>query len=144
MIQIYSSVNAAKIPVLQDTISKGCLVRMIQPTDDELSFVCDRLSIEKSELTVLLDEEERPRVESDEGTSLILIDTPYVVIEDDIESYMTIPAGFILLPEVIISVSLRQNPILDLFALGKIKNFSTENHAVFILLFLYKNAGLFV
>jgi len=144
MIQIYSSINEAKVPVVQETISKGCWIRMIQPTDDELSFVCDRLSIEKSELTVLLDEEERPRVESDKGTSLILIDTPYVVTEDDIESYTTIPAGFILLPEVIISVSLRKNPILDLFALGKIKNFSTENHAGFILLFLYKNAGLFV
>lgn len=144
MIQIYSSVNEAKIPVLQDIISKGCWVRMIQPTDDEVSFVCDRLSIEKSELTVLLDEEERPRVEFDEGTSIILIDTPYVVTEDDIESYMTIPAGFILRSGIIISVSLRKNPILDLFAQGKIKNFSTENHPGFILLFLYKNAGLFV
>ncbi len=67
-----------------------------------------------------------------------------MITEDDIESYITIPAGFILLPEVIISVSLRQNPILDLFALGKIKNFSTENHVGFILLFLYRNAGLFV
>jgi len=144
MIQIYSSVNQAKIPVLQETISKGCWVRMIQPTDDEVSFVCDQFSIEKSELTVLLDEEERPRVEFDGGTSLILIDTPYVVIEDDIESYTTIPAGFILLPEVIISVSLRKNPLLDLFSAGKIKNFSTDNHVGFILLFLYKNAGIFV
>ena len=144
MIQIYSSVNEAKVPVLQETISKGCWIRMIQPTDDEVSFVCDRLSIEKSELIILLDEEERPRVEFDEGTSLVLIDTPYVVKEEDIESYMTIPAGFILLSDVIISVSLRKNPILDLFAQGKIKNFSTDNHPGFILLFLYKNAGLFV
>ncbi|NLX65264.1 MAG: magnesium transporter CorA family protein, partial [Bacteroidales bacterium] len=64
--------------------------------------------------------------------------------EDDIESYTTIPAGFILLPEVIISVSLRKNPLLDMFSAGKMKNFSTNNHAGFILLFLYKNAGVFV
>ncbi len=70
MIQIYSSVNEANIPVLQETINKGCWVRMIQPTEDEVSFVCDKLSIEKFELMVLLDEEERPRVEFDEGTSL--------------------------------------------------------------------------
>jgi len=144
MINIYSSVNEAKFPVLQETISKGCWVRMIRPTDDEVSFVCDRLSIEKSELMVLLDEEERPRVEYDGDTSIILIDTPYVVKEDDIESYVTIPVGFFILPEVIISVSLCKNPILDLFTQGKIKNFSTENHMDFILLFLYKNAGLFV
>jgi len=144
MIQIYSSLNESRLPVLQDSITKGCWIRLIKPTEEELSFVCEQLSIEKSELTVLLDEEERPRIEHDKDLSIILIDTPYVVTEDDIESYTTIPAGFILLPEVILSVSLRKNPILDFFALGKIKNFSTENHAGFILLFLYKNAGLFV
>jgi magnesium transporter len=144
MIQIYSSLNESRLPVLQDSITKGCWIRLIKPTEEELSYVCDQLSIEKSELTVLLDEEERPRVEHDKDLSLILIDTPYVVTEDDIESYTTIPAGFILLSDAIISVSLRKNPILDLFAQGKIKNFSTDNHPGFILLFLYKNAGLFV
>ena len=144
MIQIYSSLNESRLPVLQDSITKGCWIRLIKPTEEELSFVCDQLSIEKSELTVLLDEEERPRVEHDQDLSLILIDTPYVVTEDDIESYTTIPAGFVILPDVIISVSLRKNPILDTFSAGKIKNFSTDNHAGFILLFLYKNAGIFV
>ncbi|HJJ30240.1 MAG TPA: magnesium transporter CorA family protein [Methanocorpusculum sp.] len=144
MIEIYSSLNETGLPILQESITKGCWIRLIMPTEEELSFVCDRLPIEKSELTVLLDEEERPRVEHDQDFSLIIMDTPYVVIEDDIESYTTIPAGFILLPEVIISVSLRKNPVLDLFSAGKIKNFSTDNHAGFILLFLYKNAGVFV
>ncbi|HJJ50974.1 MAG TPA: hypothetical protein O0X01_05600, partial [Methanocorpusculum sp.] len=142
MIEIYSSLNETGLPILQESITKGCWIRLIMPTEEELSFVCDRLPIEKSELTVLLDEEERPRVEHDQDFSLILIDTPYVVSEDDIESYTTIPAGFILLPEVIISVSLRKNPLLDMFSAGKIKNFSTDNHAGFILLFLYKNAGI--
>ncbi len=144
MIQIYSSLNESRLPVLQDSITKGCWIRLIKPTEEELSFVCEQLSIEKSELTVLLDEEERPRVEHDQALSLILIDTPYVVTEDDIESYTTIPAGFVILPDVIISVSLRKNPILDTFSAGKVKNFSTDNHAGFILLFLYKNAGIFV
>ncbi|MDD3257671.1 MAG: magnesium transporter CorA family protein [Methanocorpusculum sp.] len=144
MIEIYSSESETKIPVRQYTISKGCWVRLIEPTDEELSLVCGTLSIEKADLTVLLDEEERPRVEYDEGMSLILIDTPYVVKEDEIESYTTVPGGFVILPDAIISVSLRKNPILDLFAAGKIKNFSTENKIRFILLFLYRNADLFV
>ena len=84
MIQIYSSLNESRLPVLQDSITKGCWIRLIKPTEEELSFVCDQLSIEKSELTVLLDEEERPRVEHDQDLSLILIDTPYEVTEDDI------------------------------------------------------------
>lgn len=144
MIEIYSSLNETGLPIPQEGITKGCWIRLIMPTEEELSFVCDRLSIEKSELTVLLDEEERPRVEHDQDFSLILIDTPYVVSEDDIESYTTIPAGFILLPEVIISVSLRKNPLLDMFSAGKMKNFSTNNHAGFILLFLVQKCwGLY-
>lgn len=144
MIEIYSSITESRLPVLQDTITKGSWIRLIRPTDEEVSYVCDALSLDKDELTILLDEEERPRVEHDAGISLILIDTPYVDTEEDIESYTTIPAGFVLLPDNIITVSLRKNPILDQFASGKIKNFSTANRINFILLFLYKNADMFV
>ncbi len=144
MIEIYSSLNESRLPVKQDSITKGCWIRLIRPTDEEVAYVCKALSLDKDELTILLDEEERPRVEHDVGISLILIDTPYVDTEEDIESYTTIPAGFVLLPDNIITVSLRKNPILDQFASGKIKNFSTANRINFILLFLYKNADMFV
>jgi len=144
MIEIYSSVNESRPPVKQDIITKGCWIRLIRPTDEEVSYVCQELSLDRDELTILLDEEERPRVEHDTKASLILIDTPYVLTEDDVESYTTIPAGFVLLADCIISISLRKNPILDQFAAGKVKNFSTENRVMFILLFLYKNADLFV
>lgn len=144
MIEIYSSLNESRLPVKQDSITKGCWIRLIRPTDEEVAYVCRVLSLDKDELTILLDEEERPRVEHDVGISLILIDTPYVDTEEDIESYTTIPAGFVLLPDNIITVSLRKNPILDQFASGKIKNFSTANRINFILLFLYKNADMFV
>ena len=144
MIEIYSSLNESRLPVKQDSITKGCWIRLIRPTDEEVAYVCKALSLDKDELTILLDEEERPRVEHDVGISLILIDTPYVDTEEDIESYTTIPAGFVLLPDNIITVSLRKNPILDQFASGKIKNVSTANRINFILLFLYKNADMFV
>ncbi len=144
MIEIYSSVNESRLPVKQDSITKGCWIRLISPTDEEVSYVCRELSLDRDDLTILLDEEERPRVEHDANASLILIDTPYFLIEDDVESYTTIPAGFVLLPDCILSISLRKNQILDLFASGKVKNFSTENRVKFILLFLYRNADLFV
>lgn len=144
MIEIYSSQNESRLPVLQDTITKGCWIRLIRPTEEEVSYVCEALSLDQEDLTILLDEEERPRVEHDSGISLIVIDTPYVDTGEDIESYTTIPAGFVLLPEYILTVSLRKNPILDQFASGKIKNFSTEDRVRFILLFLYKNADMFV
>jgi len=144
MIEIYSSRNEGRSPVREDSITKGCWIRLIRPTDEELSYVCEALSLDKDELMILLDEEERPRVEYDDDISIILIDTPYVDTGEDIESYTTIPAGFVLLPEYILTVSLRKNPILDQFASGKIKNFSTEDRVRFILLFLYKNADMFV
>ncbi|MEA5036887.1 hypothetical protein SDC9_34989 [bioreactor metagenome] len=144
MIEIYSSRNESRSPVREDSITKGCWIRLIRPTDEELSYVCEALSLDKDELMILLDEEERPRVEYDDDISIILIDTPYVDTGEDIESYTTIPAGFVLLPEYILTVSLRKNPILDQFASGKIKNFSTEDRVRFILLFLYKNADMFV
>ncbi|HJJ52342.1 MAG TPA: magnesium transporter CorA family protein [Methanocorpusculum sp.] len=128
----------------QEEITPGCWVRLILPTDAELDFVCRRLNLETSDLTVLLDEEELPRLEKAADYTLVLVDTPYKNDEGDITSYQTIPAGFVLLRDCIVTISLRKNPILDRFAEGKYRGFSPAEKERFLFRFLYANAGLFV
>ena len=142
MIEIISAKDG--VIHLQEVITPGCWVRMVLPTDAELEFVCRSLHLDFADLKVLLDEEELPRLEKEADHTLVLVDTPYKNDEKDITSYQTIPAGFVLLKDCILTISLRVNPILDNFAAGKYRNFSTENKERFLLRFLYANAGLFV
>lgn len=143
MIDIYLSGENNTIKTV-DEICDGSWIRLIEPTDDEINHVCRILNIEKSDITILLDPEETPRVEHGSDFSLIIADTPYMINDGDIETYQTIPAGFILTPKNIVSISLRKSPVLDSFAKGGLKNVSTSRRTQFILYFLYKNAGLFV
>ncbi len=142
MIDIYLS----KCGVLkhQEEISDGAWVRLIEPTDDEINYVCRILDIDKSDITILLDEEETPRVEHGKDFTLVLVDTPYMIQDGDIETYQTIPAGFILTPKNIVTISHRRNPVLNSIANNGMKNISTQKKTQFILYFLFKNAGLFV
>ncbi len=152
MLEIYQSIDRAAAPVLQETIAPGCWVRMIRPTEEEIASVCTTLSIPREDIITLLDDEESPRIEHDDGRTLIIVDTPYVAEGTDTSiktsaghtSYTTIPSGFIVMQNVIVTVSLRKNPVLQTFIDGKVKNFSTVKKTRFLLLFLYRNAGLFV
>ena len=156
MLEIYRSADASPIPSRIDTIQSGCWVRMIHPTEDEIAYVCTTLSIPREDIITLLDDEESPRIEHDDGRTLIIVDTPYVDTDDTdpnvshpakttgTTSYTTVPAGFIVMQDTIITVSLRTNPVLQTFIDGKVKNFSTVKKTRFLLQFLYRNARLFV
>ncbi|MDR3102308.1 MAG: magnesium transporter CorA family protein [Methanocalculaceae archaeon] len=154
MLEIYKTLNGSTVPVLQDTITSGCWVRMVQPTEDEISQVCTILSISRDDIIALMDEDEKPRVEHDGDRTLVIIDTSYLeeglatplqsTSVADIASYRTLPSGFIFAQNAIVTVSLRKNPIFQNFVEGKVKNFSTEDKTKLLLQFLYLNAKLFV
>ena len=82
MLEIYRSADASPIPSRIDTIQSGCWVRMIHPTEDEIAYVCTTLSIPREDIITLLDDEESPRIEHDDGRTLIIVDTPYVDTDD--------------------------------------------------------------
>ena len=156
MLEIYRSADASPIPSRIDTIQSGCWVRMIHPTEDEIAYVCTTLALPREDILTRLDDEESPRIEHDDGRTLIIVDTPYVDTDDTdpnvshpakttgTTSYTTVPAGFIVMQDTIITVSLRTNPVLQTFIDGKVKNFSTVKKTRFLLQFLYRNARLFV
>lgn len=157
MLEIYRTANASHGPIKVDTIESGSWIRMIRPTEDEIAYVCTTLSIPRDDIITLLDDEESPRIEHDEGRTLIIVDTPYVDTDEPfdpaascpakttgITGYTTVPSGFIVMQDVIITVSLRKNPVLQTFIDGKAKNFSTMKKTRFLLQFLYRNARLFI
>lgn len=127
-----------------DTIEPGAWVHLISPTASEQQWVIDQLEIDPDFLRAALDEEERARIDSENGQTLILVDTPLIVTESSGDEYSTIPLGIVMTSDYIVTVCLKDSPIMNDFSSGRVKGFSTKKKSRFILQILYRNAMRFL
>jgi magnesium transporter len=133
--------------LLQETteFSHGCWVNLVSPTEQEICLVANKLQIPLDFLKDPLDEEERSRIEKDEGIILIIVNIPLVSKdENDIPIYDTIPLGMIITDNCFITVCLKDNPIFHMFAQNKVKNFFTYKKTRFSFQILYVMATSFL
>ena len=126
-----------------DEFEKGCWVDMVNPTDDEVEDICALSGITDEMLKAALDEEESARVETEDGTTMYIMDSPMMVeTEEGDDTYTTIPVAIIYNNKCIVSVSLHQNPVLAGFRSNRSK-VSTLKPVGFVLHFMYENAKRF-
>lgn len=125
----------------------GNWVCLISPTAEEVKDVSRHFEIELQDMISALDEDERARVDTDEDYTLIIIDVPYREEEDGRDGYGTVPMAIILgdkKQKYIITICLREMPLLDDFRRGKIKKFYTYKKTRFIIQLLYRNATYYL
>ncbi|WML59269.1 magnesium transporter CorA family protein [Neobacillus sp. PS2-9] len=137
MLEIFKSTET-KVLEKVDVISKGCWVNMHAPTAEEINRVSSDAQVDVDILKDALDDEERPRIERDDGRVYIIVDFPYIVKDETgYEGYETIPIGIILTDECIITVSLKDTPILEEFKRNRVKEFFTFKKTRFALQILF-------
>lgn len=102
-----------------DALEPGCWVSLVKPTEEELRSVCAALDIEDEYVRAALDEEETSRLEVDEDQILIIADVPVSDEENGKPMFTTLPFGMIITRDNVVTVSLRDNPILSDFAAGR-------------------------
>ena len=139
MIEVFKTVNNEL--VITDAFEEGVWINMVNPSEEEISRVSSSLNVEMDFLRAALDEEERARIESDEGQTLIVVDTPVVEYEGQLNLYYTIPLAIIILKHTIITVCLYGDTILDDFRHNRVKSFLTQFKTRFVLQVLYRNFG---
>ncbi len=125
----------------------GCWICITPPFNkEELSKFATEIDIYEDYLTDPLDLEERPRYEKDEDTRFIIVSSPILnnVDKENESIYITIPIGIVLTPDYIITISPFDNPIIDLFLMNKVRNFSTKDHSFFILKLMEQNVLRFL
>ncbi len=110
----------------------GSWIDLVSPTEEELRRVSGELNIPLDLLSGPLDEEEKSRVEMEDGLTYVIVDIPVLVVEDDERSYATIPLGMIVHPEYFITICLRVNPILGEFERENIRSFFTYKKTRFL------------
>ena len=137
MLTIHKTI-AGKMQKL-DAIEDGCWVNLTYPSEDELSTVAATLNVEPTFLRAALDEEETSRIDTEDGQTLIIIDVPMVEKEDAVV-YSTLPMGIITTEKHIITVSLKESPVIRDFQDGLVKFADTGKRTQFILYMLLQVA----
>lgn len=112
----------------------------------ELDQISEAFEIPLDFLTDSLDIDERSRYEKDEDVIFILINTP--ILNDDAKDseaiYITVPVGLIVCDRIIITVTARENPILEKFMDDKVKNFDPNDKQLFVLQILEQTVYRFL
>ena len=143
MINFYKTVDSKMTCINQ--IEDGCWINMVDPTEEEIDFIINKLDIEPSFLYAALDEEESSRIENENGQTLIIVDTP--ITQQQTENtiiYLTMPLGIIIADKNIITVTIREHAILNDIAAGKIKNIHTVLKTRFVFILLLRIVSLFL
>ena len=77
----------------------GSWIDLVSPTEEELQRVSEELAIPLDLLRGPLDEEEKSRIDVEDGLTQVIVDIPVLVREDDQRGYETIPLGILVHPD---------------------------------------------
>lgn len=119
----------------------GCWINVVNPNSEEISYLVDDLKIDRDFVLSSLDEEESSRIENEDDTTLVIVDMPVMTNEDNnTVHYTTMPIGIIITQTNIVTISFKENPVIEDFANGLVKNIKTELKTRFLLSILFRGA----
>lgn len=156
MLKFYKTEGNAIIEI--DALEAGCWVSATAPTEAEISMLETELGVDRDFIRSALDEEETSRIENEEGQTLIVLDYPVAEkpekklkekgkkqsLDDDAITYYTTPMSIILTTSNVITVSLKENSIVDDFANNVVKNIKTQFKTRFIFCMMLRIAGKYL
>ena len=142
MIQYYKTINGRVRPL--EEMEDGCWINVINPDEKEINGLIQEFSLEPDFLRAALDEEESSRIESEDDNTLIILDAPVAEKNGDSISYYTLPIGILVTQSHVITVCLRENPIIAEFTEGVVKGVQTELRTQFVLHLMLRVATRFL
>ena len=147
MISYFKTVDGRVGPI--DAIESGCWVDILEPSATERQWLLQELEIVPEFVQAAFDDEETAHIDLDEDTGqvLVIVDCPFVedaaeAVDANIVQYDTHPLSFIFLPEqeYFVTLSLRRNETVAVFAHGKHRDVYTDRRTRFLLQMLLRVA----
>jgi magnesium transporter len=128
---------------LQEIMSPhpGCWISMIDPSEHEIQSVAELCDVDRDALTSALDTDERSRIETGDCYTMVLTNIPTIEEDGEDELYTTLPLSIITSSDYVITVCLKDTPILKPFSEGRMRDFYTGMKSRFILQVLYQEAS---
>lgn len=145
MVNYYRSIEG-KIAEI-DSIEAGCWIALTDPTETEISDIEEDMHIDRDYIRAALDEEEPSRIESDDGVTLIVVDYPIAEQDNDPDRtllYSTTPMSLIITEKNVITVSAKQNVVLDEIAKGVVKGVRPDLRTRFVFTVLLRIAARYL
>lgn len=145
MISIYKTSNEVTPRLMHlDSISPGCWINMVSPSEQEILFVSKKTGVPIDFLKSALDEEESSRIDIEDNNILVILDIPFTEIEENSLTYDTYPLAIIHTEKEIITICLKHSKLLNDFIEGNIRGFFTFKRSRFILQILYRVSSYFL
>lgn len=116
-----------------DAFAEGCWINVHNPEQKEIEELGRRFAIPSDFLTDPLDLDERARIETEAGRTLLIARIP-VHYDNNLEiPYNTIPLGIILMEDSILTICALKSPVIQEFLDGRIKEFDTGRRSRFVI-----------
>lgn len=145
MMEIFKTNEDTHMLVRSDLIEKGCWINLIAPTPEELAILNRAMEIEQTFLADALDDEEKPRIDTEDDQTLIIVDIPYVYEDDKIIKFETVPMGLLQVrDDYFITICSKPAAVLERFRNGQVKTLFTFKKTRFILQILFNVAKDFL
>ena len=124
-----------------DKITTGCWVNLVDPTENELLEISKSMNISKNFIQNILDDDEKPHIDEEDGCKAILLDVPIVRKRHGMESIKTATLGILLVrDEFMVTISSQQLSFLKEFTQEKVKEFYTYKKSRFTIQIVYRIA----
>jgi len=145
MIRYYKKIDKTIIEL--DAEAEATWINISQPfAPGELQTFAEKFDFPLDFLTDSLDIDERSRYEREENANLILFNTP--LLNEDIKEnealYYTAPIGIILVVDKIVTITSRNNPIINKFLDNKVKKFDPSDPKLFVVQLFEQNVHRFL
>ncbi len=129
---------------LLDEPEIGCWINCVAPKDEDLDLLISKFNVNPDFLRASIDDEETSHIDFEDGETLIIMNIPFVEkLEGDIV-YDTVPLGMMVNENNVITVCIKDTPILAEFEDGAVKNVNTSFKTQFILFIMLKIASKYL
>ncbi len=143
MINFYKTIENKSI--LLPKAEDGCWINVVNPTQEEVTYLTEELKLDSGFVNASLDEEEASHVEKEDDQTFIVVDVPYRLEDEEATiTYITIPLGIIITPNYFVTISSAKTAIIDEIIEGFVKNIEIRYRTRFLLTILLRIAQRFL
>lgn len=143
MMRVFATIDEQLRELTNDCTTKGCWISLVNPTASEIEKVCRETGVPQDILRAPLDEEEKPRLEFENGMALIIINIPVTRPGSPLR-YDTLPLGMIVKDQCFITVCLEADEVQNTLISGRPGTLQTFKKTRLVLQILYATAALYL
>jgi magnesium transporter len=113
--------------------NKNCWINVTTPDQNELDYLVKDLQIPMDFLNDIEDSDERPRIETEDGWTFVIMRIP-IKTDDETPEFLTVPLGIVIRGDIVASICFYKNEVIpDFILFTQRKAIAIDNNFNFLL-----------